>query len=107
MQDLSFFSNITIVPNLNSISNMICSLLAVSAGHFWQPAKLENVSHPDSGNIFHLKNLGPLFITKLFIKGLLPPYTQLLFIISLSCYWFGILNQLNFVVCFFPLEYEW
>ena len=42
---------------------MLHRSLAESAGHFWQPAKFENMTNPDFKYLKHLQNPGHLLIT--------------------------------------------
>ena len=49
---------------------MIHWLLAVSDGHFWQPAEFKNVVNPDFENLKHLQNLGFFFL----ISDSMTPY---------------------------------
>ena len=43
---------------------MICRSIGESAGHFWQPAQLENVANPYFENLKHLQNPGHLPLTE-------------------------------------------
>ena len=47
---------------------MLHFLLAESAGHFWQPAEIENVANQYFENIKHLKNPRHLLLTKAIIS---------------------------------------
>ena len=48
---------------------MLHWLLAESAGHFWQPAKFENMANLDFKNLKHLQNPGHLLLTADIIYG--------------------------------------
>ena len=48
---------------------MLHRSLAESAGHFWQPAKFENMANPDFKDLKHLQNPGSLLITADIIYG--------------------------------------
>ena len=43
---------------------MLRRSLAESAGHFWQPEKLEYVASPDFEHLKHLQNSGHLPLTE-------------------------------------------
>ena len=64
MWALSLLPTRNISPAFNDISTIPHWLLAESAGPFWWPAELENVTNPDFNNLKHLKNQVHLFLTK-------------------------------------------
>ena len=59
-----------ILTYIFAIAIMIHWLLAVSDGHFWQPAEFKNVVNPDFENLKHLQNLGFFFL----ISDCMTPY---------------------------------
>ena len=58
-----------ILTYIFAIAIMIHWLLAVSDGHFWQPAEFKNVVNPDFENLKHLQNLGHFSLTAGFMSN--------------------------------------